>query len=93
MTTPFLVRQTTIYRADEENRFTHFGNHYDLRVFLTIMPELRRQRVPGRPAFLHQRFFEEWTPMEHRIFSPIRAVPKAGNTYSIPPLLELSDRE
>ena len=30
---------------------------------------------------------------EQRLFSPIRAVPKAGNTQSIPPLSELSASE
>ena len=45
-----------------------FRNPYDLNIFLTITPELQRQRVLERPEFLHQRFFEEWIPMENRYF-------------------------
>ncbi len=46
----------------------YFGQAYDLRVFLTVEPELRRQRILQRPAFLHERFFREWIPMEQRYF-------------------------
>lgn len=46
----------------------YFGGHYDLRVRLTISPELQRQRILERPEFLHRRFFEEWIPMENRYF-------------------------
>ena len=45
-----------------------FGDPYDLKIFLTITPELQLQRVLERPQFLHQRFFEEWIPMENRYF-------------------------
>ena len=47
----------------------HFGNPYDLKIFLTITPELQRQRILKRPAFLHQRFLDEWIPMEQLYFS------------------------
>ena len=46
----------------------YFGQPYDLKIFLTVDPELRRQRILQRPAFLHRRFFEEWIPMEERYF-------------------------
>lgn len=46
-----------------------FGDVYDLRILLTVTPELRRQRILERPAALHRRFFEEWIPMEERYFS------------------------
>ncbi len=46
----------------------YFGNPYDLRVLLTVTPQLQRQRILQRPQFLHQRFFEEWIPMENRYF-------------------------
>ena len=46
----------------------YFADPYDLKVFLTITPELQRRRILERPAFLHQRFFEEWIPMEQRYF-------------------------
>lgn len=46
----------------------YFGEVYDLKVFLRVSPQLQRQRILERPAFLHQRFFEEWIPMEQRYF-------------------------
>ena len=52
-----------------EGSYSHhpyFGNHYDLKVLLTITPELQRERILQRPEFLHKRFFEEWIPMEDR---------------------------
>ena len=52
-----------------EGSYSHhpyFGNHYDLKVLLTITPELQRERILQRPEFLHKCFFEEWIPMEDR---------------------------
>jgi uridine kinase len=46
----------------------YLGDVYDLKILLTITPELQRARVLQRPAFLHKRFFEEWIPMENRYF-------------------------
>lgn len=46
----------------------YFGDVYDLKIFLTVTPLLQRQRILERPGFLHQRFFEEWIPMEQRYF-------------------------
>lgn len=46
----------------------YFGDVYDLKVFLIISPDVRRQRIMKRPAFLQKRFFEEWIPMEQRYF-------------------------
>ena len=54
-----------------EGTYSHhpyFGNPYDLRIFLTITPKVQHQRILERSAFLHQRFFEEWIPMEQRYF-------------------------
>ena len=45
-----------------------FGKPYDLTVFLTVSPEVQRQRVLKRPEFLHQRFLEVWIPMEEQYF-------------------------
>ena len=50
----------------------YFHNPYDLRIFLTITPQLQRERILERPAFLHQRFFREWIPMEQQYFSTFR---------------------
>ena len=46
----------------------YFGNPYDLKIFLALTPELQRQRILQRPAFLHQKFFREWIPMEQKYF-------------------------
>ena len=54
-----------------EGSYSHhpyFDNPYDLKVFLEVSPELQRQRILMRPAFLHQRFFEAWIPMENGYF-------------------------
>lgn len=45
-----------------------FGDVYDLKLFLTVTPQIQRQRILARPAFLHERFFREWIPMEQRYF-------------------------
>ena len=46
----------------------YFGDVYDLRVFLKVSPDVRKQRILQRPAFLQKRFFEVWIPMEQRYF-------------------------
>ena len=50
----------------------YFGDIYDLKILLTISPELQRYRVLQRPTFLHKRFFEEWIPMEDKYFDGFR---------------------
>ncbi len=47
----------------------YFGDSYDLKIFLTVTPEVQHQRILERPVFLHKRFFEEWIPMEQRYFA------------------------
>ena len=49
----------------------YFGAPYDLRILLTVSPELQRQRILQRPAHLHRRFFEVWIPMENRFFAQL----------------------
>ena len=54
-----------------EGTYSHhpyFGDPYDLKIFLTVTPEVQRERILERPSSLHQRFFEEWIPMEQRYF-------------------------
>ena len=46
----------------------YFGDIYDMKIVLTVDPEVQRQRILQRPAFLHRRFFEEWIPMEAAYF-------------------------
>lgn len=70
-----------------EGTYSHhpyFGNPYDLRVYLTVQPEIRWNRIQQRPVFLHKRFREEWIPKEQAYFetfgiaekSDILAAPK-----------------
>ena len=54
----------------------YFGEPYDLKICLTVSPEVQRQRVLQRPAFLHQRFFESWIPMEERYFETFAVAEK-----------------
>lgn len=46
----------------------YFEDPYDLKLFLSVTPELQQRRILQRPAFLHKRFFEVWIPMEGRYF-------------------------
>ena len=50
----------------------YFGQPYDLKVFLTVTPEVRRERILQRPSFLHERFFKQWIPMEQQYFEGFR---------------------
>ena len=50
----------------------YFGDVYDLKIRLTISPELQRKRILMRPQVLHKRFFEEWIPMEDRYFEMLQ---------------------
>lgn len=54
----------------------YFGDPYDLKIFLTVSPEIQRQRILEQSSFLHQRFFEEWIPMEQRYFDWIHGYQK-----------------
>ena len=47
----------------------YFGDPYGLRVFLKVSDEVRKQRILLRPAFLHQRVFTQWIPMEQQYFA------------------------
>ena len=44
----------------------YFGDVYDLKILLSVTPELQRQRILQRPAHLHEQFFSRWIPMENR---------------------------
>ena len=55
-----------------EGSYSHhpyFGCPYDLKIFLTASPEVQKQRILERPAFLHERFFNQWIPMEKAYFA------------------------
>ena len=52
----------------------YFGSPYDLKVLLTVSPELQRRRILMRPKHLHAQFFEKWIPMENRYLEAFRIV-------------------
>lgn len=55
----------------------YFGNRYDLKILLTVDPGFQRQRILERPAFLQERFFTLWIPMENRYLEEFRISEKA----------------
>ena len=72
-----------------EGSYSHhpyFGQAYDMRLFLTVTPDLQRQRILQRPAFLQKRFFEEWIPMELQYFSAF-SIPEKADMVMNPTLL------
>ena len=55
----------------------YFGDPYDLKILLTVDPGTQRQRVLERPAFLQERFFSLWIPMENRYLEEFQISQKA----------------
>lgn len=55
----------------------YFGEPYDLKILLTVEPEVQHRRILERPAFLRHRFFLEWIPMENRYFDHFQISGKA----------------
>ena len=55
----------------------YFGEPYDLKILLTVDPDTQRQRVLERPAFLQERFFTLWIPLENRYLDAFRIAEKA----------------
>ena len=63
-----------------EGSYSHhpyFGNAYDLKILLTIDSGTQRQRILERPAFLQERFFSLWIPMENRYLEAFQIAEKA----------------
>jgi uridine kinase len=46
---------------------------YDLSIFLSVEPEVQKRRILRRDDWLHNRFFEEWIPMEQKYFTETQA--------------------
>lgn len=63
----------------------HFGDVQDLKVFLSVSPQVQRQRILQRPSFLHERFFRDWIPMEEQYFSGFRIREKCDLLLSTDP--------
>ena len=55
----------------------YFEDPYDLKILLTVDPKTQRQRVMERPAFVRERFFAQWIPMENQYFETFRIRDKA----------------
>jgi uridine kinase len=55
----------------------YFGEAYDLKILLTVDPELQHRRVLQRPAFLQEKFFTLWIPMEKRYLEHFRIADRA----------------
>lgn len=55
----------------------YFCDPYDLKILLTVSPELQRQRILERPVALQKRFFEAWIPMENRYLESFRIQDRA----------------
>ena len=49
----------------------YFEDPYDLKILLTVTEETQHQRILNRPQFLHDRFFNQWIPMENRYFEAL----------------------
>ena len=64
---PVIPKKLTIVEGTY-SQHPYFQDPYDLKIYLTISPELRRSRILERPAFLHEKFFDLWIPMEQRYF-------------------------
>ena len=59
----------------------YFSDPYDLKIFLSVPEDVQRSRILERPAFLHQRFFQEWIPMEQQYFDGFQIPQKADLCY------------
>ena len=55
----------------------YFGDPYDLKILLTVAPDVQRQRILERPEHLQERFFSHWIPMENRYLETFRISEKA----------------
>ncbi len=56
----------------------YFKDPYDLKILLSVSPELQRERILRRPAHLHEQFFTRWIPMENRYLEAFR-IPECCN--------------
>ena len=50
---------------------------YDLKVFLTVSPDVRTQRILQRMPMLQKKFFSDWIPMEQQYFEAFSICEKA----------------
>jgi len=55
----------------------YFEDPYDLKILLTVDSEVQRRRIGERPAFLQERFFTQWIPMENAYLEHFQIADKA----------------
>ena len=55
----------------------YFRNPYDLKIYLTVSPEVRHSRILERPVVLHDRFFNFWIPLEQDYFKAFSIMEQA----------------
>ena len=55
----------------------YFEDPYDLKILLTVDAEVQHRRVLERPAFVQQRFFTQWIPMENAYLEHLGIAEKA----------------
>ena len=55
----------------------YFSDPYHLKLLTTVDPDTQRRRILERPAFLHERFFTQWIPLENDYFEKLRIADKA----------------
>ena len=82
---PVVPKKLTVIEGSYSHH-PYFGSAYDMRLFLTVSPDVQRQRILDRPQFLQQRFFDEWIPMELQYFSAF-SIPEKADMIMNPTLL------
>ena len=65
----------------------YFGDVYGLKLFLSIDPELQRERIYQRPQHVQERFFTDWIPME-KLYFDFYQIPQQADI-----LLDMSRRK
>ena len=61
----------------------YFGNVYDLKLFLSIDPQLQKQRLYQRPQHVQERFITDWIPMEKQYFDFFRIPAQADICWDV----------
>ena len=55
----------------------YFADPYHLKILLTVDEETQHLRILDRPAFVQERFFTQWIPMENQYLDTFRISEKA----------------
>jgi len=55
----------------------YFQDPYDLKILLTVDTQTQHRRILERPAFVQERFFTQWIPMENAYLEHFQLLEKA----------------